>query len=203
MPLDEAQDVFRESYSTHINEMAEITPEFNSWFASGPYRGEADIERRFLIGLQHTATYIEYYENHPQEVVWINSDGTPGIELEFDIVLDDVLVRGFIDTIIRSGEDLIVRDIKTGNRPGDQFQLATYAVAVNEQYGVQPTHLDYMMTKTGTTVSHSIDGWDKSRVSGMFRELEDNIQAGNFPPKPSKANCLFCDTSESCEYRFR
>jgi len=203
MSLDDAQDVFRESYSKHINEACEITPELNSWFASGPYRGEQDIERRYNIGLQHVETYYNYYAENPQEVIWISHDGVPGIELDFDIVLDGVYVRGFIDSIIKSGEDLIVRDIKTGRKPGDEFQLATYAVGVNEVYGVQPTHLDYMMTMTGKPISHSIEGWSKEKVSGMFRELEDNIQANNFPPKPSKANCLFCDVSESCKYKWK
>ena len=203
MSLDDAQDVFRESYSKHINEACEITPEFNSWFASGPYRGEADVERRFGIGLQHVETYYNYYQNNPEEVIWISPAGVPGVELDFDIVLDGVLVRGFIDSIIQHGEDLIVRDIKTGNKPGDEFQLATYAVGVNEVYNINPNKLDYFMTKTGSTVSHPIEGWTKDKVSGMFRELEDNITAGLFPPKPSKSVCNFCDVSDSCEYRWK
>jgi putative RecB family exonuclease len=203
MPLDEAQDVFRESYSRHINDMAEITPEFNSWFASGPYRGEQDIERRYGIGLQHVETYFNYYAEHPQEVIWISPDGVPGVELDFDIVLDGVHVRGYIDSIIKSGEDLIVRDLKTGNKPGDEFQLAVYALGVNEQYNIKPNKLDYFMSKTGSTVSHPIEGWDKDRISTMFRTLEDNIIEGLFPPNPSKSNCMFCDVSEDCEYRWR
>ena len=203
MPLDEAQNVFRDSYERHINEACEITPEFNSWFASGPYRGEQDIERRYTIGLQHVETYVNYYYDHPEEVIWVSPTGVPGVELDFDIVLDGVLVRGFIDSIIQCGEDLIVRDIKTGNKPGDEFQLAVYAVGVNEVYNIQPNKLDYMMTKTGSTVSHLIDGWDKDKISSMFRELEDNINDGLFPAKPSKTNCNFCDVSDSCEFRWK
>ena len=204
LSVDDTKDVFRQSYETHINDMCEITPELNSWFASGPYRGQADIERRYIIGLNHVATYIDYYNNHPEEVIWIAPDGTPGIEIGFDIVLDDVLVRGFIDTVIQSGENIIVRDIKTGAKPGNEFQLATYAVGINETHGIQPTSLDFMMTKTGKIESgYDISEWTKERISGMFRELEDNVQGGNFPPKPSADNCRFCDLSESCEYRFR
>jgi putative RecB family exonuclease len=204
MTIPEAQNVFRSSYETHINEMCETTPDFNRWFASGPYRGEQDIERRYDIGLAHIETYINYYQNHTDEVIWVDPiTGIPGIELAFDILLDGVLVRGFIDAVIQHGDDIIVRDLKTGRKPGDEFQLATYAVGVNEVYGVQPTHLDYMMTMTGKTVSHPIEGWSKEKIGGMFRELEDNIQAGSFPAKPSKAGCLFCDVSDSCEYKWR
>jgi putative RecB family exonuclease len=203
MPLDDAQNVFRESYETHINQMCEITPEFNSWFASGPYRGEADIERRYNIGLQHVETYFNYYAENPQEVIWINDNGTLGVELDFDIDLDGVHVRGFIDAIIQNGEDLIVRDLKTGNKPGDEFQLAVYALGINEQYNIQPNKLEYFMSKTGSTVSHPIEGWDKDRITTMFKTLENNIQEGLFPPNPSKANCGFCDVSDSCEYRWK
>ena len=205
MTIPEAQNVFRSSYETHINEMCETTPDFNRWFASGPYRGEQDIERRYDIGLAHIETYINYYQNHTDEVIWVDPiTGIPGIELAFDILLDGVLVRGFIDAVIQHGEDLIVRDTKTGNKPGDEFQLATYGVGVNEVYGIQPTSLDYMMTKTGSVIGgYDISDWPKDRISSMFRELEDNIQAGNFPAKPSKAGCLFCDVSESCEYKWR
>ena len=205
MSLQEAQDVFRESYSNHINEACEITPELNSWFASGPYRGEQDIERRYGIGLQHVENYISYYQKNPADVIWIDpSTGVPGVELGFDIVLDGVLVRGFIDAIIQSGDDIIVRDLKTGNKPGDEFQLATYAVGFNEVHKVQPTKLDYFMTKQGCpTDNYDINDWGKDRITSMFRELEDNIQAGLFPATPSKSVCNFCDVADSCDYRWR
>ena len=203
MGLEETQEKFKESYETHINDMCEITPDFDRWFASGPYKGEQDIERRYNIGLQHVETYIDYYENNPQEVIWVDPvTGVPGIELAFDIVLDGVLVRGYIDAIISFGEDLIVRDTKTGNKPGDEFQLATYSVGVNEVYNIQPNKLEYFMTKTGSIIDHPLKGWSKERVTTMFKELEDNIKEERFDAKPSKANCLFCDVSESCEFRW-
>lgn len=205
MSLEDAKDVFRDAYSFHINAACEITPELNSWFASGPYRGQEDIERRYNIGLQHVETYVNYYHQNPHEVIWIDPvTGVPGIELNFDILLDTVLVRGFIDAVIKSGNDIIIRDLKTGNKPGDEFQLATYAVGVNEVYKVQANKLDYFMTKYGKpTESYDIADWGKDRITNMFKELEDNIQAGLFPAKPSKSVCNFCDVSDSCEYRWK
>ena len=205
MSLPEAQDVFRESYAIHINNACEITPELNSWFASGPYRGEQDIERRYEIGLQHVENYISYYQENPADVIWIDPrTGDPGIELGFDIVLDGVLVRGFIDAVIKSGDDIIIRDLKTGNKPGDEFQLATYAVGLNEMYNVQANKLDYFMTKQGyPTDNYDINDWGKDKVTDMFKELENNISQGLFPANPSKSVCNFCDVSDSCEYRWK
>lgn len=205
MSLDETQDVFRESYANHINEACEITPELNSWFASGPYRGEQDIERRYGIGLSHIENYINYYEANPEQVIWVDPDtGIPGIELGFDIVLDGVLVRGYIDAIIQFNNDIIVRDYKSGNKPGDEFQLATYAVGFFETHNVQATRLDYFMSKQGKpTDNYDINDWGIDRITSMFKELEGNITSGLYPPNPSKSVCNFCDVSDSCEYRWK
>jgi putative RecB family exonuclease len=204
MTLEAAQDVFRDSYAKHIGEACEVTPHFESWFASGPYAGELDIERRYHIGLEQVGKYIDWYQSHPEEVIWISEDGTPGIEIGFDIELDGVPVRGFIDAVIDQGEyGIWVRDNKTGNKPGDDFQLGVYAVALAEQYGIEkPMFGDYWMGRTGKpTAVYPLDEWDREAVTAKFRWLEEQIEAGNFPAYPEPSKCRFCDVSASCIYR--
>lgn len=209
LTVEETQDVFRESYAKHIAEACEITPNFEYWFKSGPYAGEADIERRYTIGLDQVVKYIDWYESHPEEVIWVAHDGTPGIEIGFDIDLDGVLVRGFIDAVIQrpcpvnpDAVEIIVRDNKTGNSPGDDFQLGVYGVALAKEYGIDPPHMgDYWMGRSGKpTYPFRISEWTESRVASMFHELEDNIQAGRFDPDPDPKKCNFCDVSASCDY---
>lgn len=202
MSVEEAQDVFRASYAEHVNTYCEASPNFEAWFKSGPYGGELDIERRFQIGLEQVERYVRWYENHPDEVIWIAPDGTPGIELGFDIDLDGVQVRGFIDAVIDLNGEIIVRDNKTGNHPGDDFQLAVYAVALAEQYGIDKPQLgDYWMGKSGKpTMLFPLKEWTREKVAAKFRELEDNIQAGNFEASPEPSKCRFCDVSWACEF---
>lgn len=202
MTVEQAQDVFRESYTNHVNTYCETSPNFDSWFKSGPYGGELDIERRYQIGLEQVAKYIRWYEAHPGEVIWVAPDGTPGIELGFDIDLDGVAVRGFIDAIVDIDGVMVVRDNKTGNHPGDDFQLAVYAVAMAEQFGIpKPEYGDYWMGRTGKpTLPFVLVDWTREKVSQKFRELEDNIQAGNFDPSPEASKCKFCDVSWACDY---
>jgi len=202
MTVQETQDVFRESYASHVNAYCEITPDLNLWFRSGPYAGEQDIERRYLIGLEQTAKYVNWYTDSPEEVIWIAPDGQPGIEIGFDIDLDGVQVRGFIDAVIDLGDRVLVRDNKTGNKPGDEFQLAVYAVAISQQFGVEaPLQGDYWMGRTGRpTDEYDLSEWPRARVSARFRELEANIAAGNFDPKPEKSKCMFCDVRSSCDF---
>jgi putative RecB family exonuclease len=202
MTLEAAQDVFRDSYATHITEACETAPNFEVWFKSGPYGGEVDIERRYGIGLEQVGKYIDWYTNHPDEVIWIAPDGTPGIELGFDIDLDGVPVRGFIDAVITDGENVIVRDNKTGNQPGDDFQLGTYAVALAEQFGVPAPQVgDYFMCRPGKpTYPYQLTDWNRQSVTAKFKELEENITAGKFDPDPEPSKCMFCDVSWACDY---
>lgn len=202
LTLEQTQDAFRESYQKHVNAYCEITPNFGWWSASGPYAGKADVERRYKIGLEQTAKYIDWYTNHPREVIWIAPDGTPGIEIGFDIDLDGIPIRGFIDAVIQVPNEVIVRDNKTGNTPGDDFQLAVYGIALAEQFGIEPPERgDYWMGRSGKpTYPYDLTDWPRERVSEKFQELERNLQAGLFPPDPEPDKCRFCDVSFACEF---
>lgn len=202
MSLEAAQEVFAQSYERHINEAAEVTPNFEYWFASGPYRGAVDIERRYGIGMEQVGKYFDWCEAHPGEVVWVADDGTPGIELEFDMELGDVPVRGFIDLVNVVGGQIQVRDHKTGNQPGDDFQLAVYALALAEVYRIdQPKLGDYWMGKSGkATYPYDLTEWTKEAITERFVELDDNIKSERFDPKPSESVCGFCPVRTSCEF---
>lgn len=203
MSLEEAHELFREQYSKEVSEYTEITPNWDFWFASGPYRGAADVERRYNIGLEQVTKFLTWIDNHPEEMIWIAPDGTPAIELPFDIDLDGVLVRGYIDAVLCGWDGPTVRDYKTGNSPGDDFQLAVYAVALAELYDIPPPKFgDYWMGRSGKpTLPYDLSYWTRERVSARFRELEENVQAQRFPPLPSADKCRFCSVASACDYR--
>jgi len=205
MALNDVQEVFCEAYSREVEKYTDQTPNFEYWFRSGPYGGADDVERRLGIGLGQVKKYVEWYDRHPEEVIWIAPDGTPGIELGFDIDLDGVQIRGYIDAIITnrwSDDAVAVRDNKTGNKPGDDFQLAVYAVALQEQYGVSVGTGDYWMGRTGKpTIPYDLSGWTRARVAQEFRELRDNIESERFEPDPEPSKCMFCDVATSCAFR--
>jgi len=222
MSLQDAQALFRESYADAANEYARLTPNFEWWFRSGPYDGERDLARRFDIGREQVAKYISWATSHPEEVIWITPDGTPAIELEFDIELDEVQIRGYIDAVIvdhsksttsydGGGEKfgkprlvpwLRVRDHKTGNNPGDDFQLGVYSVALSEMYGLfGPYEGDYWLGRSGKpTYPFDLRNWTRNRVVEKFRELQDNIEAGRFDPLPDPDKCRFCNVAYACAY---
>ena len=212
MTLEEAQDVFRESYRKYTNSQCKTTPNWDWWFKSGPYDGFRDTERRYEIGLEQVEKLINWALDHPDERVWIAPDGKPAIELSFSITLGGITVRGFIDLVVevynpKTGEwELRVRDYKTGNDPGDDFQLGVYALAVALKYGIPaPKTGDYFMAgkkgKPGKpTYPYDLTEWDEEAVTAAFLELEEKLKAGEFPADPEPDKCNFCDVNTSCEF---
>ncbi|WP_367137951.1 RecB family exonuclease [Saccharothrix sp. HUAS TT1] len=198
MSLDEAQAVYAESYRRHTDAQLEDTPNAEFWFSSGRYRGPEDIARRFSIGLEQVEGYVRYYtEEHPDEEIWAAPDGAKVIELEFNIELGGVQVKGFIDQAI----DGKPRDIKTGVNPGDDFQLAVYAAALLLMYGVPMTTGDYWMARLGRpTVPYRLHNWTLESLGQVFQQADERIKAGDFPPRPSPDTCRRCSVAASCRF---
>lgn len=202
MSLLQAEEMFKETYAAEVDALTDETPNFEWWFSSGPYNGERDVERRYWVGLEQVEKFFFWRQEEGQEI-WVTPDGKPAIELEFAVELDGIIVRGFIDAVVVVDGKLRVRDYKTGNSPGDSFQLGVYAVAVEELYGVRPDTGDYWMAgkkgkPAGPTQPYDLREWTRESVSARFREVEELIQAGNFEPAPEPSKCGFCSVSYSC-----
>ncbi|AEL17887.1 exonuclease [Mycobacterium phage Trixie] len=203
MTLEKAQEIFKEEYAKDIGELCAETPNFDWWFWSGPYSGERDIERRFHIGLEQVEKFIAWRTTKGQQI-WVTPDGTPAIELSFNIELDGIKVRGYIDAVVVVNGELRVRDYKTGNKPGDDFQLGVYALAISLLFGIEPPRTgDYFMAgkkgkKPVITEPYDLTEWTREKISERFQEVEAHIQAGEFPALPEPDKCNFCDVSYSC-----
>lgn len=215
LTTEETREVFRESYAEEIERYAKETPNLDYWFSSGPYRGPEDIERRFHIGLGQVDRYVDYYEREaPNEVIWITPDGEPAIELGFDIDLDGVKVRGFIDQVVtkpgypafNDAEGHVrVRDLKSGNQPGDTLQLKVYAVAIEELYDVPVAVGDYWMgpnkrRKGGPTKPYDLTTVSRQQVVDKFHEVDAGIKAERFDPDPDPDKCRFCSVQTACRF---
>lgn len=221
MSREEAESVVAASYDREVSKYTAETPNFDWWQSSGPYRATDDLPRRFDLAREHINRYIDWAEKHDNEKVWGIRDPRCGdsgsyvdhtndcgcsiaSELSFNTTFGSVPVRGFIDlVIVDKFGDVVVRDVKTGNTPGDDFQLGVYAAAIAQEYDVeQPTRGDYFMTKTGKpTLEYDISEWTPARVAEEFEELEDNIKNERFDPKPDPSKCRFCDVASSCDFR--
>ncbi|ATW60936.1 Cas4 exonuclease [Mycobacterium phage Archetta] len=210
MSLEDAQALFSSEYDKDIGEMCRDTPNVTFWSRSGPYGGKVDIERRYNVGLEQIEKFFAWHEKHQEERFWTTPTGDVGTEIAFDIDLDGVPVKGFIDAVLDVVEDddpeefssvLRVRDYKTGKAPSDDFQLGVYRVALLLMFGIDVQEGDFWLGKSGkATFPYDLSDWTVERVTEMFHELEANIQAENFEPAPEPSKCRFCDVSASCQF---
>jgi putative RecB family exonuclease len=201
MTLEQAQEVFRLSYAEEVNKYSEDTPNFRYWFRSGPHDGEADIERRYNLGLAQVRRFVEYYtEIAPDEETWVTHNGDLAVEFPFEIELGTVPVRGYIDDVIDLPKSLRVRDNKTGKDPGDVMQLKLYGIAIEHEFDVKVTSGDYWMGRTGTpTVPYNLTQWSEEWVTDEFGKLDTAIRNGEFDPDPEPNKCTMCSVSVHCD----
>lgn len=193
---------FKDKYAEEVNHYLEQTPNMRYWQHSGPYDGEADIARRYKVGLEHVDRYLGWYEKHPEEVIWVTPDGTPAIELPFDFELGGVRVKGMLDQAIVDGTGTVIaRDIKTGNKPGEVAQLSIAGHAIKQADPTQDVAQgDFLMTKSGyPTFPYDLVNVDV--LTEAFVTLDQSIRAGDFPAKPEPAKCDRCDVANSCTFK--
>lgn len=210
---DEVRDVFRTVYREEIDELLEETPNTRYWESSGPYDGAEDIPRRMAVGLEHVDRALAWYEKHPEQQPLVLPDGKLGIELDFWANLGGVWVRGVIDYlgIIQTYADkpalIGPRDNKTGAKPGQVMQLKIYGIVLEDHYDSigTPTPIpsgDFFMTKSGKpTVLQNLAQITRDEVVVKFQELDANVQAGDFPAKPSEDVCRRCSVRDGCPVR--
>jgi putative RecB family exonuclease len=198
----EVQNIFRASYADHARRLQEVEPNLWAWFASGPYKGPDDLSRRFGIGLEQVAKYLDYTAKTPWLKPWTTEDGQLAVELELRLDFNGLIVKGFVDQVMRHPEKgLVIRDVKSGNQPGNAFQLAVYARALWDTYGGEVRFGDFWMGRTGNATDvFDLSEYPRERIESMFREMDDNVKAGRFDPEPNKSTCMFCPVVKACKY---
>ncbi|MER6912253.1 PD-(D/E)XK nuclease family protein [Streptomyces sp. NPDC000594] len=198
MTREEAEEVFSDRYSALVNAALDQEPDTGRWLAAGCAGGE-DIERRFLLGRQQIADYVEWAA-HNGAVTWTTPDGIQGIELYFRVTLGGVVVRGFIDQLVQNEDGVRPRDWKTGSTKS-RFQLETYGIAVRKLYGVEVNDADWYLAKRGRLSRPiSLTGVTEEAVAERFEAMDSEVKRGNFPARPG-FSCRFCDVSHACSFK--
>lgn len=127
------------------------------------------------------------------------------VEQPFVIFLDGgFLVRGRIDAIyVHPDGTWELVDYKTGAEPDDDdeiadLQLAIYALAARQIWGVEPTRLKvtYLYLQTGS--ARTIAGADLTLLESDLIEMFKAVENQQFGPTPSHV-CHSCDFLRFCD----
>ncbi|MFE5542788.1 PD-(D/E)XK nuclease family protein [Streptomyces sp. NPDC056534] len=198
MRPEEVTDLFHDEYSALVNAALDREPDTDRWLAAGRYTGGEDIERRYGLGMEQTAAYVEWSQTN-EPAIWTEpGTGGPALELSFMVELGGVKVRGFIDQALEEIDGKIrVRDLKTGTMKS-RFQLETYAVAMRQQWGVEVELADWYLAKNGR-LSRPVKVGEVSEdeIGQKFADMDAGVKRGDFPASPG-FDCNFCDVSHGC-----
>ncbi|MFG3343336.1 RecB family exonuclease [Glycomyces sp. NPDC048151] len=205
--LEEVQQTFTDAYDWEIDLLCEREPDPARWADSGPrYPAEVDIKRRRERGQHILASYLAFAEAHPDQAP-IVLDSRIAVELKLEFRLGGVPILCYVDQIVeipaaKPGQRLRVRDVKNGQAPAAPHnQLGTYKLGVELVHGVKIDVGDYWYGKTGRLSKvKDLTEYTEAYLTDQYGQLDQDIKAGRFDPKPSPANCRSCSVSGSCAH---
>ncbi|MFD4608292.1 RecB family exonuclease [Streptomyces sp. NPDC058440] len=198
LEVDEVVDIFRDEYATMVNEALEREPDTDKWLAAGRYTGGEDIERRYVLGMEQTAAYVEWSKTN-EPAIWTEPNtGAPALELSFMVELGGIQVRGFIDQALEEAEGTIrIRDLKTGSMKS-KFQLWTYGIAAQKAWGVEVERADWYLAKDNRLSRPvKMSAVSEDEIGQRYADMDAGVKAGNFPANPG-FDCRFCDMAHAC-----
>ena len=198
VPLGEAQRVFEEVWHAELAAARERQPSDSMWMAGGRKSIAQDIEDRFQIGRGQVARYIK---DHPPGAFPrpVEIADEPALEVGFLIQFGTVKVLGYIDMIVEYPDgEIRPRDLKTGTKkPSDPYQLATYALAVEDLLGVRPTVGEWWMAKDGQVKPLNVARFTRRAVTDWYQTMDAIARAGKFLGNPGEG-CFTCTVAPYC-----
>lgn len=167
-------------------------------------RGKEDHDWWRVEGPTMIKGYLDF-DRDDQTYVMLMPDGSPAIEVEFNVDISGVLFKGFIDQIrIAPKGQLRIRDLKAGRRtPTSTVQLGEYGLMTSIALGIPYEQMtgDYYMARTGKTTA-PIDlarTHPRTNIEGVVATAHYMKMGGLFLPRPS-AFCKSCAVAEYCTY---
>lgn len=213
----EMVQLFSDQYSKMVNGAMYKEPNLGWWMTANKKPAGQDIEDRYKLGQSQVREYVRW-SNENQPEIWIDDEGwnghdiedaprydtTMGLELGFKVELGGVAVRGYIDQLVHDDKEpgtYIVRDLKTGSTKSP-FQLETYKVAVEKQWGLEVNKGDWWLGSKGTLSpkkGRDLSEVTEEQVAARYVAMDQGVKAGRFEPNPG-FDCGFCSVSHACTF---
>lgn len=206
LTADQVEDIVITDYRNRANKLIEEW-EPSYWMTGGRKKGEDDLSDREDKAVLQVRDYMVWATS--QEHLWCVEDS----EVEFNLEFGGVVVRGYIDQIVRRVDgSLLVRDLKSGNKvPGSPIQLAVYAHAVQDLYKepVGGGEFAMLMNPSGRSAASQTvkliefdltenPTFKRGFLDQFFSDLERGIQGQVFLPNADDSCTRICSVSQYC-----
>jgi len=169
----------------------------NEWFDSK--KQEQDY---FQAGKKMLKDFYQKFSQ--QRTTILQYQGKPALEVEFNLKIKDIVLKGKIDRIDEVAGGVRLLDYKTGEAKekiskADKTQLLLYQIAAEESLGLKPVELGYYYLGEGEIVSFLGTEKEKDDLKIKIIEQTEQIKTSNFTAKPGW-HCQFCDFKSICEF---
>ena len=179
-----------------LDRMEEI---FEEQWISAWYPSREEMLANKKIGEKIVKRYWHEMSDNPPNVM--------AVEQTFNVKLGDYTLFGRIDRIdILPSGNLAIIDYKTGSSKQklsaeDKEQLIIYQMAIEDPrlFNQKVEKLVYYYIEDGASQEFVATEKDKEKLKDSLIERIGQIEASNFPPKPSQL-CRFCDFNKICDY---
>lgn len=130
-----------------------------------------------------------------------------GVELQLEVELDGLRLRGIIDRLDLVDSELVVTDYKTGRSPGDQYARSSmagvhvYSLMCERTFGRRPVrvqllHLAEPVAVIAEPTEQSTRALER-KLRAVWQTVEAACDSDDFRPKPSHA-CNWCSFKPWC-----
>lgn len=201
--LTEAATAARQAFTDALVREYEAEPEGAVWQVGGRKTKQAPRGEDFAWwranGLDMVASYIRWRNASPL-TLWTTPEGSLAAEVGFNVTLPgDIPYVGKIDLIFQDpAGNLVVVDVKTGQRVPVEDQLGTYAVAMEMTWGIRPAYGSYYMARQGSLSGLvGLDHYTIDRLGRQARDTRKGIEAGVFLPHRTSL-CDTCSVRDFC-----
>jgi putative RecB family exonuclease len=199
---DDVVNLFEVAYDAWVASSREKQPNLDLWILPpGTKSTEAGIKNYRKRGVEKD---VPIYRDRRLEAEWEIlrlPSGEQALELEFEIDLEGVTVKGSIDLIQwwpRLGMAAL-EDVKTGSPDDDDDyrQLNLYALAAHEVCDIDLTHGRFWYTKLDRPGPWKEMKQSRDYLVEQYRKADRIIDEQLFLPRPGK-HCGLCDVKPFC-----
>jgi|SRR5689334_2733894 len=192
-------DHYNKFYDHEIERFTQEQPNPSEWMRSFKKSTADDIKDRRRIGAEMAVSYTTYAKNNPFVIKELN-DYTYGIEVDFEVEIGGILIKGAVDQIWDENTGIGIWDLKTGNREPQKFQLGIYKVAMEKIFNIPVVKAGFYYAKDSKAValtSSDLARYDESYVGDVLSALDRGIQNEVFIPNVGN-HCTMCPVKKSC-----
>lgn len=181
--------------------LADLLDAFQSSFDPQGFLDAKHQQERFCAGKEALLRFFNAEEKRNSRPQFIEKD--------FSFVLEDNKITGRFDRIDKEGQEAVIMDFKTSQidnqkdadkRAKESLQLALYALAYKNIFGIIPKRVELYFLESGIIGSAAIEDNRLEKIKEKIKEVSGGIRKRSFNATPAYMACTYCAYNQICPH---